>query len=92
MTRLTFPRVGRLIFGEIYNTAAGQQDITFDFAEAGSTATTNGPTYYGAEVDYVTTPEPGSISMLAIGAGGDAVEAAAKIARLIGEIPIIPRI
>ena len=62
---------GTIDFGEIYNTAASAQDITFDFAEAGTTPT-NGPTYYGAEVDYITTstPEPASASLLAIGALG----------------------
>ena len=66
---ITIPAGGTIDFGEIYNIAASAQDITFDFAEAGSTPT-NGPTYYGAEVDYVTTPEPGSVSLLAIAAAG----------------------
>jgi autotransporter-associated beta strand protein len=68
---INIPAGGTIDFGDIYNTAASQQDLTFDFAEAG-TEPTNGPTYYGAEVDYITssTPEPGSVSVLAIGAMG----------------------
>jgi autotransporter-associated beta strand protein len=68
---INIPAGGTIDFGDIYNTAAAQQDLTFDFAEAG-TEPTNGPTYYGAEVDYITssTPEPASVSLLAIGALG----------------------
>jgi autotransporter-associated beta strand protein len=66
---INIPAGGTIDFGEIYNTAQQQQDLTFDFAEAG-TEPTNGPTYYGAEVDYVTTPEPGTVSLLTIGAVG----------------------
>jgi autotransporter-associated beta strand protein len=68
---INIPAGGTIDFGQIYNTAASQQDLTFDFAEAG-TEPTNGPTYYGAEVDYVTsaTPEPASVLVLAIGAMG----------------------
>jgi hypothetical protein len=68
---INIPAGGTIDFGDIYNTAAAQQDLTFDFAEAG-TEPTNGPTYYGAEVDYISssTPEPASASLLAIGALG----------------------
>jgi autotransporter-associated beta strand protein len=66
---INIPAGGTIDFGEIYNAAAQQQDLTFDFAEAG-TEPTNGPTYYGAEVDYVSAPEPTSISLLALGAEG----------------------
>jgi uncharacterized repeat protein (TIGR03803 family)/autotransporter-associated beta strand protein len=66
---INIPAGGTIDFGEIYNTAAAQQDLTFDFAEAG-TEPTNGPTYYGAEVDYVSAPEPASVSLLVIGSVG----------------------
>jgi hypothetical protein len=68
---INIPAGGTIDFGDIYNTAAAQQDLTFDFAEAG-TEPTNGPTYYGAEVDYITssTPEPGGASLLVVGAIG----------------------
>jgi autotransporter-associated beta strand protein len=66
---INIPAGGTIDFGEIYNTAAAQQDLTFDFAEAG-TEPTNGPTYYGAEVDYITTPEPGSPLLLTFAAVG----------------------
>lgn len=66
---INIPAGGTIDFGDIYKTAVNRQDITFDFAEAGSTPT-NGPTYYGAEVDYVGAPEPTSVSLLAIGAVG----------------------
>jgi hypothetical protein len=68
---INIPAGGTIDFGDIYNTAAAQQDLTFDFAEAG-TEPTNGPTYYGAEVDYISssTPEPASVSLLAVGAVG----------------------
>jgi hypothetical protein len=64
---INIPAGGTIDFGDIYNTAAAQQDLTFDFAEAG-TEPTNGPTYYGAEVDYIAMPEPTSVSLLALGA------------------------
>ena len=57
---INIPAGGTIDFGDIYNTAVNTQDISFDFAEAGTTPT-NGPAYYGAEVDYVggaPTPEP----------------------------------
>jgi MYXO-CTERM domain-containing protein len=68
---INIPAGGTIDFGDIYNTAAGVQDISFDFAEAGTTPT-SGPTYYGAEVDYITstTPEPGSASLFAVAAVG----------------------
>ena len=69
---INVPAGGTIDFGDIYNTAVNNQDISFDFAEAGTTPT-NGPAYYGAEVDYVggsQTPEPASVSLLAIGAVG----------------------
>ncbi len=62
---INIPAGGTIDFGEIYNTAASIQDLTFDFAEAG-TEPTNGPTYYGAEVDYVTTPEPAALGVLGL--------------------------
>jgi autotransporter-associated beta strand protein len=64
---INIPAGGTIDFGDIYNTAAAQQDLTFDFAEAG-TEPTNGPTYYGAEVDYVTTPEPATLGVIGLGA------------------------
>jgi autotransporter-associated beta strand protein len=68
---INIPAGGTIDFGDIYNTVAAQQDLTFDFAEAG-TEPTNGPTYYGAEVDYISssTPEPGSVSLVAVWALG----------------------
>jgi autotransporter-associated beta strand protein len=63
---INIPAGGTIDFGNIYNTAAQQQDLTFDFAEAG-TEPTNGPTYYGAEVDYVTTPEPALLGLIGLG-------------------------
>ncbi len=63
---INIPAGGTIDFGEIYNTTANVQDLTFDFAEAG-TEPTNGPTYYGAEVDYEIIPEPTSVSLLAVG-------------------------
>jgi autotransporter-associated beta strand protein len=65
---INIPAGGTIDFGEIYNTASAQQDLTFDFAEAG-TEPTNGPTYYGAEVDYITstTPEPATLGLLGLG-------------------------
>jgi autotransporter-associated beta strand protein len=64
---INIPAGGTIDFGEIYNTAAAQQDLTFDFAEAG-TEPTNGPTYYGAEVDYIasSTPEPATLGLLGL--------------------------
>jgi len=68
---INIPAQGTIDFGDIYNTTVNNQDISFDFTEAGATPT-SGPAYYGAEVDYVggSTPEPGSVSLLAIGAVG----------------------
>ena len=64
---INIPAGGTIDFGEIYNTAASAQDITFDFAEAGTTPT-NGPTYYGAEVDYINPiPEPATMGLLGLG-------------------------
>jgi len=62
---------GTIDFGDIYNATVNNQDISFDFTEAGVTPT-SGPAYYGAEVDYVggaQTPEPGSGWVLSIGVG-----------------------
>jgi hypothetical protein len=66
---INIPAGGTIDFGDIYNVVADVQDLTFDFAEAG-TEPTNGPTYYGAEVDYFyfVGPEPTSASMLGVGA------------------------
>ncbi len=66
---INIPAGGTIDFGDIFNTAASQQDLTFDFAEAG-TEPTNGPTYYGAEVDYVTTPEPATVGLVSMGVVG----------------------
>jgi autotransporter-associated beta strand protein len=81
---INIPAGGTIDFGDIYNTAAAQQDLTFDFAEAG-TEPTNGPTYYGAEVDYISSsaPEPASVSLLAIGAMG----MLSRRRRRIGSVP-----
>jgi hypothetical protein len=45
------------------------KDLSLAFQEAG-TSPTNGPTYYGAEVNYIPSPEPVSMSLLATGAAG----------------------
>src|SRR5262249_54461723 len=65
-------------FGNIYNPNSGVQDLTFQFSEA-NTATGDPPTGVTftlgpTNVDYLggspATPEPGSVSLLAIGAMG----------------------
>ena len=69
---------GQMIqFGNIYDTVKGQHDLTFQFSEAntGTGDPTTGTTFTlgGAGVDYIggtVTPEPGSVSLLAIGAMG----------------------
>jgi T5SS/PEP-CTERM-associated repeat protein len=64
---INIPAGGTIDFGDIYNTQTALQDLTFDFAEAG-TNPTNGPTYYGAEVDYTygSTPEPATLGLLSM--------------------------
>ena len=66
---INIPAQGTIDFGDIYNTTVNNEDISFDFTEAGVTPT-SGPAYYGAEVDYVSGPEPTGVSLLAVGAIG----------------------
>ena len=69
---------GQMIqFGNIYDTVNSVQDLTFQFSEANTTTgdPTTGVTFTlgGEGVDYLgggQVPEPGSVSLLAIGAMG----------------------
>jgi len=69
---INIPANGTIDFGDIYNTVAHNNDITFAFSEADPTNAGNpvtGSTYNG-EVDYVgntVMPEPGMLGVLGLG-------------------------
>jgi hypothetical protein len=56
---INIPAGGTIDFGDIFSPTVDNQDLSFDFAEAG-TEPTNGPTYYGAEVDYSSSAGSGT--------------------------------
>jgi hypothetical protein len=69
---INVPANGTIDFGDIYNTVARNNDITFAFSEADPTNAGNpvtGSTYNG-EVDYIgntVMPEPGMLGLLGMG-------------------------
>jgi len=69
---VNIPAGGTIDFGQIYG---GVADLTFQYSTANGTTgdPTTGTPYYNVEVDYIggaPTPEPASVSLLAIGAVG----------------------
>ena len=69
---INIPAGGTIDFGNIYDTASNPQDLSLQFSEANAADgnPVTGITYSDAPVDYVSSPEPASLSLVAFGAVG----------------------